>query len=44
LDEEIENNYYDVLEKMVATVPVYMLYCPYGEEAVRILYDELYKA
>lgn len=44
LDQEIEDAYFTVLEEIVKTVPVYIMYCSYGEKSVKMLYDELYKS
>lgn len=42
LDQETEDNFYQVLEKVVSTVPIFVLYCSYGEESVKMLHDKVY--
>ena len=43
LDKEVEDNFYYVLEEIVTSLPIYIMYCSYGEESVKMLYDEIYK-
>lgn len=42
LEEDIENKFYLALEDLAKEIPVFVLYCTQGEDAVSALYDKLY--
>ena len=42
LSSEVEDTYYDVIIDIVEVIPIYILYCMNNEEAVDVLYEELY--
>lgn len=42
LTEQMEEQYYAVIQKIVQSVPVYRLHCTISEEAVQCLYEAIY--
>ena len=42
VNDELENQYIEVVRYISGSVPVYRLYCDMSEQAVKVLYDELY--
>ena len=43
IDKEVEDSFYRVLEEIVTSLPIYVMYCSYGEESVKMLYEEIYR-
>ncbi len=42
LDNKIEEQYFNVIEKIASEIPVFRLKCTISEDAVTVLYNELY--
>lgn len=42
LTDELEDQYVNVIEHISCSVPVYRLHCDKSEQAVKVLYEEVY--